>query len=359
MDDLLNHANLGLLPDEKGRFGSFGLSLVVNVAVTAIAAVLGISHVHQMKKLAENTTMLVFPVEQPKPEIPPVPKVKLPPPPKVQLEAPKIELPKPKPVVEPPKVAEIKMPEQAPVMAPAPPKRVMPPPQPKLGLFTSSHPTMVANNTQKPSTKTGGFGDPQGVHPNPNASRPATIAAAGSFAGTPGVGEPGAGAARRGSVHGVEFGSGVANGVPGGRDTHGTVASAGFGQGVVGGTGKPGGKGGAIATSGLGGTGIGQVTPSAPKQQQTGQFTSVVLLNKPRPGYTEEARRLKIEGDVTLQVRFTAAGQVQVLRVVSGLGYGLDELAQDAARRIQFKPAMRDGRAVDEVTVIHVTFQLA
>jgi TonB family protein len=160
-------------------------------------------------------------------------------------------------------------------------------------------------------------------------------------------------------VHGVDFGSGVPNGVPGGKDTHGTVASAGFGQGVIGGTGKPGGTGRAVETSGLGGSGIGQVAPAAPRQQQTGQFSSVVLLSKPKPGYTEEARRLKIEGDVTLQVRFTAAGQVQVLRVVSGLGYGLDELAQDAARRIQFKPAMRDGRAVDEVTVIHVTFQLA
>ena len=58
-------------------------------------------------------------------------------------------------------------------------------------------------------------------------------------------------------------------------------------------------------------------------------------------------------------MRFTASGQVDVLRVVSGLGYGLDQLAQDAARRIQFKPATRDGRAIDEVTVIHVTFQLA
>lgn len=360
MDDLLNHANLGLLPDQKGRFGSFGLSLVVNVAVAAVAAVLGISHVHQMKKLAENTTMLVFPMQQPKPEIPPVPKVHvIPPPPKVQLEAPKIQMSKPVPVVEPPKMAEIKQPELAPVLAPAPPLRVTPPPQPKLGLFSSSHPTMVANNKEKPSTKTGGFGDPEGVHPNPNANRPATIAASGSFAGSPGVGEPGAGAARRGSVHGVDFGSGVANGVPGGKDTHGTVASAGFGKGVIGGTGKPGGQGRAIETSGLSGPGIGQVGPTVPRQQQVAQFTNVVVLNKPRPGYTEEARRLKIEGDVTLQVRFTASGQVQVLRVVSGLGYGLDELAQDAARRIQFKPATRDGRAVDEVTVIHVTFQLA
>lgn len=359
-DDLLNHANLGLLPDQGSRLGSFGASLAVNVAITALAALLGIARVHQIKKAQENTAILVFPVEQPKPVVPPVPRVKvMAPPPKIELDRPRIEMPKPKPVVEPPKVAEMKMPEQAPVIAPAPPKRVTPPPQPKVGLFTSSHPTVVANNTQKPSTHTGGFGDPQGVRPNPNANRPATIAAAGSFAGSPGVGAPGAGAARRGSPHGVDFGSGVVNGVPGGKDTRGTVASGGFDKGVIGGTGKPGGTGRAVEPTNFGGTGIGQAAPTAPKQQEVAHTTPLVLLSKPRPGYTEEARRLKIEGDVVLQVRFTATGQVQVLRVVSGLGYGLDQLAQDAARRIQFKPPTRDGHAVDEVTMIHVTFQLA
>jgi TonB family protein len=357
-DDLLNRANLGLLPDQGSRLGSFSASLVVNVAITAIATLLGLARVHQIKKVQENTAILVFPIQQPKPYVPPVPKIHvIPPPPKVELDQPKIEMPKPKPVVEPPKMAEVKMPEVAPRMEPAPPKRVTPPPQPKVGLFTSSHPTVVANNLQRPSSHTGGFGDPEGVHPNPNASRPATIAAVGSFAGTPGVGAPGAGAARRGSIHGVDFGSGVVNGVPGGKDTHGTVASAGYNNGVIGGTGKPGGTGRVAQTNFD--SGIGQATPTAPKQQEAAHTTPLVVLNKPRPGYTEEARRKKIEGDVILQVRFTATGQVQVLRVVSGLGYGLDQLAQDAARRITFKPPTRDGRPVDEVTMIHVTFQLA
>lgn len=357
-DDLLNRANLGLLPDQGGRFGSFGLSLVINVAIAGLVALLSIAGAHEIKKQQE-TAVLIFPAETPKPPPPPpVPRVKvIPPPPKIEMERPKIEMPKPV-VQPPPKPEEIKMPDEAPKLAPSPPKRVTPPPQPKVGLFQSSHPTLVANNTQKPSTKTGGFGDPEGVHPNPNATRPANIAAAGSFAGTPGVGQPGAGAARKGSVHGVDFGSGVVNGVPGGKDTHGTVASAGFGTGVIGGTGKPGGTGRAVESGGFG-TNIGQAGPTTPKPQEVSHSTPLVLLSKPKPGYTEEARRMKIEGDVTLQVRFTASGQVEVLRVVSGLGHGLDELAQDAARRIQFKPATRDGHPVDEVTIIHVTFQLA
>jgi len=354
--DPLNRANFGLLPTEEGRFGSFGISLGVNLAIAGLAILLSIAGVHQVQK-HEMVSTLIFPSAPPKPiPPPPVPRVHVfAPPPK--LEQPKIVIPKPTPVVEPPKMEEIRVHEEAPKLAPAPPRRVTPPPQPKVGLFSSSHPTMVANNHERPSTHTGGFGDPEGVRPNPNASRPATIAAVGSFQGTPGVGAPGAGAARRGSVHGVDFGSGVENGVPGGRDTHGTVASAGFSNGVIGGTGRPGGTG-RVAQSGFGGTGYGQAAPGVHRTEAVNS-TPLKILNKPNPGYTAEARRLKIEGDVTLQVRFTASGQVEVLRVVNGLGYGLDQLAQDAARRIQFKPATRDGHPVDEVTIIRVTFQLA
>jgi TonB family protein len=352
-NDPLNHANFGLLPEQKGRFGSFGISMIVNVALAALILLLTMAGVHQAKLQKENTALLVFPAE-PKPvPPPPVPKVRvIPPPPKVE---PKIAIPKP--VVEPPKPVEIKLPTPpAPHLAPAPPLRVTPPPQPKVGLFASTHPTAVANNNQHPSPHTGGFGDPVGVTPNPNATRPATIAAAGSFAGTPGIGE-GAGAARKGSVHGVDFGSGVANGVKGGKDTRGTVASAGFANGVIGGTGRPGGSG-RVAQAGFSNTGQGSAPPPARRVEEV-HSTPLVVLSKPAPGYTAEARQLRIEGDVTLQVRFTAAGHVEVLRVVSGLGHGLDQLATAAAERIQFKPATRDGQPVDEVTVIRMTFQLA
>ncbi len=87
--------------------------------------------------------------------------------------------------------------------------------------------------------------------------------------------------------------------------------------------------------------------------------TPIVVLAKPQPQYTAEAREAHVEGDVTLEVRFTADGQVEVLRVVNGLGHGLDEQARLAATRIRFKPSTRDGKPVDQVSVIHITFQLA
>jgi TonB family protein len=243
-----------------------------------------------------------------------------------------------------------------PKMEAAPPKRVTPPPQPKVGMFKSSTPTTVANNMSAPTPKVGGFGDPQGVKPNPNATRTATIAAVGSFNAAPGVENTGAGAARQGAVKGVQFGSGVANGVPGGKDK-GAVASAGFSNGVIGGTGQPGSHG--TVAKGSFGDNIYGSAPAPAARPQEPAATPIVVLAKPLPSYTAEARQLKIEGDVTLQVRFLATGQVEVLRVITGLGHGLDEQARIAAERIRFKPATKDGRPVDEVSIIHVTFQMA
>jgi len=336
--------------------GSFGMSMVINVTIAALLLLLTIAQVHQVQERRYETTQLIFPVEQPKPYVPPVPKIKIiPPPPAVKLEQPKIEMPKPLPA--PPKVAEIKLPTPVmPKMEAAPPKRFTPPPQPKVGLFKSEAPTAVANNMSAPTPKAGGFGDPQGVKPNPNATRTATIAAAGAFNAAPGVGSPGAGAARAGSVHGVDFGSGVANGVPGGKD-RGAVASAGFANGVIGGTGQPGSHG-TVAKGSFGDNLYGSAPAPAARPQEPAT-TPIVVLAKPLPTYTAEARQLKIEGDVTLQVRFAASGQVEVLRVISGLGHGLDEQARIAAERIRFKPATKDGHAVDEVSIIHVTFQMA
>ncbi|HEX3661246.1 MAG TPA: energy transducer TonB [Acidobacteriaceae bacterium] len=354
-DNSLKRGTFGLLPEPDGRMGSFGMSMIVNVSVAALLLLLTVAQVHQVQQRRYETTQLIFPVDQPKPYTPPVPKIHVIPPPPVVEDRPKIELPKPLP--EPPKVAEVKMatPEM-PKMEAAPPKRFTPPPQPKVGLFKSELPTQVANNRVAPTARTGGFGDPEGVHPNPSANRQATVAAVGAFNAAPGAGAPGAGAARAGSVRGVDFGSGVANGVAGGRD-RGTIASAGFNDGVAGGTGRPGSHG-TVAKASFGDNMYGSA-PSQAARAQEPATTPIVVLAKPLPTYTAEARQLKIEGDVTLQVRFAASGQVEVLRILSGLGHGLDEQAKIAAERIRFKPATKDGRPVDEVSIIHVTFQMA
>jgi TonB family protein len=101
--------------------------------------------------------------------------------------------------------------------------------------------------------------------------------------------------------------------------------------------------------------------PAAPPQRQMEQVrpTEVEILLKPRPAYTEEARRLKIEGEVLVKILFAASGDVKVLGVEKGLGHGLDEAAVQAAANIRFKPAKRGGVAVDSTAVARITFQLA
>jgi TonB family protein len=84
----------------------------------------------------------------------------------------------------------------------------------------------------------------------------------------------------------------------------------------------------------------------------------VEILEKPKPAYTDEARQRKIEGDVVLDVIFTAACEVRVLRVVQGLGYGLDENAVSAARHIRFTPASQSGSPIDQRVTIRVVFQI-
>jgi TonB family protein len=85
----------------------------------------------------------------------------------------------------------------------------------------------------------------------------------------------------------------------------------------------------------------------------------VEILFKPVPTYTDEARALKLEGDVVLSVEFGATGALTVLQVVRGLGHGLDEAAARAAAQIRFKPAQSAGRPINFRTTVHIVFRLA
>jgi TonB family protein len=77
------------------------------------------------------------------------------------------------------------------------------------------------------------------------------------------------------------------------------------------------------------------------------------------PIYTDEARSLKIQGEVLLEVVLEASGKLRIVRVVRGLGHGLDDAAVRAAEQIRFKPALRDGQPADSTAVLHIIFQLA
>ena len=82
------------------------------------------------------------------------------------------------------------------------------------------------------------------------------------------------------------------------------------------------------------------------------------ILFKPRPVYTPEARSQRVEGQVALEVVFLSDGSVRVVRVIHGLGHGLDQSAKAAAQQVRFRPATRGGVAVDTNGTIYITFEL-
>jgi len=99
------------------------------------------------------------------------------------------------------------------------------------------------------------------------------------------------------------------------------------------------------------------VAPSAAPAATFGE-TSVEILFKPKPRYTDEAEALGIQGTVVLEVEFTASNEVRVLRVLRKLGHGLDETAVQAAEQIRFKPARRQGTPVDARVTVQIEFHL-
>lgn len=121
-----------------------------------------------------------------------------------------------------------------------------------------------------------------------------------------------------------------------------------------------------LRVSRLAGEGFGDATLMAAVQSHHPGILSalpvtrtVEILSKPRPAYTDEARRQRIEGEVLLEILFAASGEARVLRTVRGLGHGLDESAIDAAGAIRFRPAERAGIAADSTAIVHIVFQLA
>lgn len=82
------------------------------------------------------------------------------------------------------------------------------------------------------------------------------------------------------------------------------------------------------------------------------------ILWRSEPTYTQEAKVDLVEGTVVLRAVFSSDGLVKNIRVVSGLPDGLTEKAVEAARTIQFSPALKDGRAVSQYIQIEYNFHL-
>jgi TonB family protein len=223
----------------------------------------------------------------------------------------------------------------APIIAPvsgAMPKQIV-----QTGTFGSSAPATVNAPIQK--VQTGGFGAPDGLKGEGKANAHLQTANLGSFD--------------------LPQGAGQGNGSGGAKGIKGTVASTGFGNGIAQ-AGQGDGRRSGQGAPQMGGFGGQQVAQASQHLSETAAATTPVqIVFKPSPAYSTEARQLQLQGEVLLEVMFGANGQLQVNRVVRGLGHGLDEAAVAAANKMKFKPALRNGSAVDSTAVVHVVFQLA
>jgi TonB family protein len=340
---------LGLLPESRNRFGRFIVSYGVQSVVCVLLIIYGVMNPDVLEP-RDRDYHFVSLVDTP----PPVPQAPAPvrhfaiPVPKPQVVEP-VE-PRPEAMRVPQEIVKKKPPvveEQAPKVTLAAKKDILPDVKPaiprapvKTNVFSngsSATPTMAAAPSK---VQTGGFGDPNGMPKQDTNGHPITIAQAGSYS--------------------MPDGPGYGNGTGGSKGARGVVASSGFGNGVA--TGQGSGISaarGTVRQSGFGDADV--VTASAkPKTSEAVVKTLPVEITfKPRPVYTDEGRNLKIEGEVLLDVVFSANGQIKIMKVVRGLGHGLDESAMHAAEKIQFKPALRDGHPADFEAVLHIEFQLA
>ena len=90
----------------------------------------------------------------------------------------------------------------------------------------------------------------------------------------------------------------------------------------------------------------------------TGEISNPVLITQVLPEYSEEARKARYQGRVVLDTTILEDGSVQVVRVVRGIGFGLDEKAITAVLQWRFKPARKDGKPVPVALNVEVNFNL-
>ena len=348
-------ARLALLPDSKPRWDRMGISAGFQLALLIFCVMIPLIYPdqlrtalhYQMVQIAQPETMI--PVAPPPPPPPKVVKAKTPPPPKPEVVEPVKLDPKKPHIFEIPKAV---LPKVQKVEALAPemqahleaakidtatnqPKR--PREDVKLNNIGSGSAAPATVKAPIEKVQTGGFGDPNGIPGKGDPKHATTVNRLGSVA--------------------LPGGPGYGNGTGGDKGIRGTVASTGFGNGVA----NPppsGGNQGKVQSSGFGD----QTVADAPKKKAATEApidTPVNILDKPKPQYTAEGRSLKLEGDVVIDVVFLSNGTMQINRVVSGLGHGLDESAVRAAQQIKFKPAKREGQPVDFPARVRIEFRMA
>jgi protein TonB len=117
------------------------------------------------------------------------------------------------------------------------------------------------------------------------------------------------------------------------------------------GSGLGSGEGNGVGTGSGGGTGGGL-------RHVGGSVSAPVVLYQPEPGFSEEARKAKVSGIVKVYLQVDVNGRPTHVRVMQGIGMGLDEKALEAVQQYKFKPAMENGKPVPVEMNVDVLFTI-
>jgi protein TonB len=128
-------------------------------------------------------------------------------------------------------------------------------------------------------------------------------------------------------------------------------SGSGGGAGTGTGTGIGEGKGSGIGEGSGGGYGGGAYRMGS-------GITTPVVVRKVQPAFTDDALARKIQGEVTVEVVILKDGTVRPMRVVRGLSADLDERALQAAAQWKFIPGQFQGKPVDVIAEIIVSFNI-
>jgi TonB family protein len=345
----MQFAHFGVLDAGSQSKASTLSSLILNVLIAFVVIVISMATAKRTIERERMITTLVAPIPEKKVEpikpkiIPPKPKL----PPIAKIEPPKITVPQVR-LPELPKQPVVKMENPKPVLLPPAPKQVIAPAAPVAVSLAHPEAASVPNRDAHPSAVQ--LGNPTSPLNNLHgpAAAPVNLAA----------GMPGMNAANSG--HGpAATHVNMGNGAPESTAIHGNgvVAVQGIPHGVPGGTGT--GNRTANQQVSLG------VTPPPPASRpapvaSTNPGKAVTVISKPKPEYTAEARQMHIEGVVTLRIRVSPSGAVEVVGVAKPLGYGLDDSAKRAIMATKFQPATdSSGHPITWEGLVNVTFQLA
>jgi periplasmic protein TonB len=132
-------------------------------------------------------------------------------------------------------------------------------------------------------------------------------------------------------------------------DSHGPGSGGGAGTGK--GTGLGEGDGSGVGPGSGGGTGGGPYRPGSGIEPPR-------LVKEVKADYTEDARQRNVSGEVVLEIVVRRDGSVGDVRILQGLGSGLNDRAVQAVRQWRFTPAHRLGAAVDVIVEVAVEFRL-